>query len=551
MSNISACIAGMKDAPPTFVWFTPQDIAPDLLPKLHQLVSTSRGPGPSDDVLRFTEEVVSTPPVAKALALAGQCPRLADFLVETNELASRLAVCSFRRMVGMDTSVVKPAYEALSQAIPNIPIPNSESELDQSSHPAVDFVKEVAPKIIEDCFNNGLWSAIAPLVTHRITSIRKIVLHKVVYLVQHSDRNQYGLVEARTLGLLDHFYQSPSPPPDIIFFFENILPLVTEKLCRRPDDIQWLLTRLSDPSPKINAAVMNAFRMGLVKQDPTVLQMFVKAELLKKLNEPPTQQSSSITKLICDLLPVLAILYARVNAAEGIVAFLDHGNTSVVDAALQGCIKIVDSTIEDRTHLYSVVSRLSFAKESTLKLYDHAMPAFCKDWVESGDFRTIVQFIQHSEQRIRLPAQKVWCDIVCNSPFARPKIVHDGLLDLMFEFCNSQYDDVVIMSAQCCSPMAIEITKAGVNSTRQLVELLSHNFPELRQAAFRAIQLASEGGDGSCKVLLDAGAFKALNNFFTAYPKDLPHNASKVLTRLAPFISTSSEDCMGLLQLLE
>ena len=547
MANISACIAGFNDPPPTFVYFTPRDIAPDLLPKLHQLVSTSKKP--LDEVVQFTEEVVSAPPVARALALSGQCLRLADFLVETNEFTSRLAVCSFRRMVGMEASVVKPAYEALSQVIPIIPIPDS--ELDQSSHPAIDFVKEVAPRIIEDCFNNGLWSAIAPLISHRITSIRKIVLHKVVFLAQHSDRNQLGLVEARTLSLLDHFYQSSSPPPDIIDFFENILSLIAEKLCRRLEDIQWLLTRLSDPSPKINAAVINAFRMGVVKQDPTVLQMFVKAELLKKLSEPPTQQSSSITKLICDLLPVLAILHARVKAAEGIVAFLDHGNTSVADASLQACVKIVNSTIEDRTHLYSVVSRLNFAKASTLKLYDHAMSAFCKDWVESGDYKTIVQFIQHPEQRIRLPAQKVWCDIVCNSPFARPKIVHDGLLDLFFEFCNSQYDDVVIMSAQCCPPMAIEITKAGVNATRQLVELLSHNSPALREAAFRAVQLACEGGDASCKVLLDAGVFKALNTFFTSYPKDLPHNVNKVLTRLVPFISSSSEDCMGLLQLLE
>jgi hypothetical protein len=547
MDNISACIAGFKDPPPSFAWFTPQDIAPDLLPKLHQLLSTSKKP--LDDVVRFTEEVVSAPAVAKALALNAQCPRLADFLVETNDLTSRLAVCSFRRMIGMETSVVKFAYEALSQVIPNIPIPDSEH--DQSSSPAIDFVKEVAPRIIEDCFNNGLWSAIAPLVSHRITSIRKIVLHKVVFLAQHSDRNQHGLVEARTLTLLDQFYQSPSPLPDIIEFFENILPLVNEKLCRRPEDIQWLLVRLGDPSPKINAAVINAFRIGVVKQDPTVLQKFVKVELLKKLNEPPTQQSSFITKLICDLLPVLAILYARAMAAEGIVTFLDHANASVADAALKACVKIVGSTIEDRNHLCSVVSKLNFAKASTLKLYDHAMPVFCKDWVDAGDYRTIVQFIQHSEQRIRLPAQKSWCDIICNSPFARPKIVHDGLLDIMFEFCHSQYDDVVIMSAQCCPPMAIEITKAGVNSTRQLVELLSHNFHALRQAAFRAVQIASEGGDASCKVLLDAGAFKALNTFFISFPKDVPQNAQKVLSRLVPFISSSSEDCMGLLQLLE
>jgi hypothetical protein len=548
MDNISACIAGFQDSPPpSFVRFTPWDIAPDLLPKLHQLVSTSKGP--LDNVVQFTEEVVSSPPIAEALALSGQCPCLADFLVETNKFTSRLAVCCFRRMVGMETSVVKAAYEALSQVIPNIPIPGSEH--DQSSSPAIDFVKEVAPKIIEDCFSNGLWSAIAPLVSHRITSIRKVVLHKVVILAQHSDRIQLGLVKARTLSLLDQFYQSQSPPPDIIEFFKNILPLVSEKLFRRLEDIQWLLMRLSDPSPTIIKAVINSFSKAVEEQHPAVLQKFLKVKLVKKLCEPPIQQSSDITKLICDLLPLLAIQYARANAAKRIVAFLDHGNTSVADAALEACFRIVDSTIEDRNNLYSVVSKLNFSKESTLKLYDHAMPAFCKDWVDTGDFKTIIRYIQHPEPRIRLPAQEVWCDMVCNSPFACSMIVDSGLLDPIFEFCNSQYDDVVVMSAKCYPPMAIEIMKAGVNATRQLIELLSHNSPALRQAAFRAVQIASEGGDASCKVLLDAGAFKALNTFFTTYPKEISQNAQKVLTRLAPYISTSSEDCMGLLQLLE
>ena len=139
MANITSCIAGLKEPAPTFVWFTPQDIAPDLLPKLHQLVSSQK---PLDDVVRFAEEVVSAPPVAKALALCVQCPRLADFLIETNVRTSRLAVCSFRRMIGMETSIVKSAYEALSLVIPNIPI--TDSELEESSHPSVSFVKEVA-----------------------------------------------------------------------------------------------------------------------------------------------------------------------------------------------------------------------------------------------------------------------------------------------------------------------------------------------------------------------------------------------------------------------
>ena len=132
-------------------------------------LSTSKEP--LEDVVRFTEEVVSAPLVAKALALNGQCTLLADYLVGTNKFVSQMAICSFRRMTGMEASVVKPAYESMARVIP---VP----ELNQS-HPAIEFVKEVAPKIIEDCFNNGLWSSIGPLVRHRITAIREIVLHKV------------------------------------------------------------------------------------------------------------------------------------------------------------------------------------------------------------------------------------------------------------------------------------------------------------------------------------------------------------------------------------
>ena len=534
----------MKECPPNFVRFTPHDIAPDILPTFHTLLSTSKGP--LEDVVRFTEEVVSAPLVAKALALNGQCTLLADYLIEQNKFTSRMAICSLRRMTGMETSVVKLAYEAMSRVVSQIPIP----EFNQS-HPAIDFVKEVAPKIIEDCFNNGLWSSVAPLVSHRITAIREVVLHKVRLLSQYSDRNQHGLVEAHVLGFLDQYYSLPSPLADVVDFFVDVLPMIAERLCRRRQYIEWLLMRLSDPSPRINGAVIAAFQMAVVKQDPTVLQMFVKEDLLKKLSEPPTQQSHFISKLICQLLPVLAIPYANVKAGEGIITFLDHSEPAVADACLKACIRIVESTLGNRSHLFAVISRLNFAKASTLRLYDYAMPAFCKDWVTSNDFRMIVQFLQHSEPRVRHPAQKVWCDIVCNSTSSHSKIVHDGLLDEIFELCNSQYEDAVITGAKCCSPMAIEITRAGIDSTRKLVDLLSHPRPLLRESALRAIQIASESNDASCKMLLEANTFKALQLFFETYPQDLPENARKILIRLAPFLHTSTEACMGLLQLLE
>jgi hypothetical protein len=67
MNNISTCIGGNKNPPPSIVQFTPPDIAPDLLPKLHQLVSSSAKP--VESVLRFAEETVSAPPMARALAI--------------------------------------------------------------------------------------------------------------------------------------------------------------------------------------------------------------------------------------------------------------------------------------------------------------------------------------------------------------------------------------------------------------------------------------------------------------------------------------------------
>lgn len=208
MKNISTCIGENQNSSPPFVRFTPQDIAPYLLPKLHVLVSPSSKP--ISAVVQFAEESVSARPMAKALALAGQCTRLAEYMIETNESVSRLAICCLRQMIRMETLVVQPAYEAMSLAIPQIPIPESPKQL---AHPSVDFVKEVAPKIIADCSDNGLWVAVAPLVTHHITSIQVVVLRKIVLLAMQSDRNKQGIVEAQILGLLDPHYQSSSPPP--------------------------------------------------------------------------------------------------------------------------------------------------------------------------------------------------------------------------------------------------------------------------------------------------------------------------------------------------
>ena len=529
----------------TIVRFEAGDIAPFLLPKLHQLVSTSKTPIPS--VARFAEEVVSSPRMAKALAMCGQCRRLADFLVETNSFVNGLAICSLRQMIKMETSIVKAAYEALAPVVPQIPLPDP----DTGTTPVVTFIEEVAPKIIDDCFHNGLWSAISSLVTHRIASIRRVVLPKIVLEAQLSDRTRHGLVEANTLGLLDLQYQLSSPPSDVISFFTELLPLLADRICQRADRFHWLLQRLSDPTPQINTVVVDALRTCSLKQDVAIQDIFVNANLLKTLDEPPTQPSPVITKLICDLLPMLAIPYARMNQVSRIIGFLDHPDLAVSNACLVACKRITDSTVENRVHLYSTFTQLNFGKESVLKLCDYAMPMFFKDWAAAGDFSKIAAFLSHTELRLRSASHPVWHAVVSKTPSARAKIVHDGLLSVVFELCNSPYEDCTMLGWQTLPHMAVEIVKAGSGPTRQLVNLLDHPRFELRRAVLRGIQLISESSDSNCGVLLAADAFNALKLALQTNPHDDPDAAHQILVRLSPFLSKSSDACSGLLELLE
>jgi hypothetical protein len=546
MDNISSCINGFKEAAPPLVRFKAEDIAPFLLPKLHQLLSVPNKP--VDSVMQFAEDVVSCPPMAKALALCGDCPRLADYLIQTNDFVNRLAIGSLRQMIRSETIVVKAAYDALAMVVPQVPLPESSSG---PYHPAVAFIEEMAPKIIGDCFNNGLWNSISPLATHRIDSIRRVALPKIVFEAQHSDRTRHGLVEANTLGLLDQQYQLPSPPSDVIDFFVGLLPLLAEKICRRNDNVLWLLRRLGDANPKINTAVVEALRTCSMKQDVTIQDVFVNAELLRRLDESPTQPSYAITRLICELLPVLAIPHARKKKLALVIGFLDHAETAVSNACLIACMKIVDSTIENRACLYSVFSKLNFAKESALKLCDYAMPVFCKDWAATGDFAKIAKLLSHPERRMRIAAHRVWNDVISNTPSARAKIVRDDLLVVIFELCSSPYDDCVVVGCQSVPHMAIEMAKAGTGSTRQLISLLNHPRLELRRAVLKGIQVISESNNANCDVLLSADAFDALKLTLQTNPHDDLDTAHKIIVRLAPFLSKSSDACSGLLQLLE
>lgn len=546
MDNISSCINGFKDAAPPLVRFKAEEIAPFLLPKLHQLVSVPSKP--VDSIMQFAEDVVSSPPVVKALALGGDCPRLADYLIESNDFVNRLAISSLRQMMRSETIVVKAVYDALAMVVPLVPLPESSSG---PYHPAVAFIEEMAPKIIGDCFNNGFWASISPLATHKIDSIRRVVLPRIVFEAQHSDRTRHGLVEANTLGLLDQHYQLPSPPSDVVDFFVSLLPLLADKMCRHNDNVLWLLRRLNDPNPKINTAVVEALRTSSMKQDITIQNIFVNTELLRRLDESPTQPSYAITRLICELLPPLAIPHARQKKLVPIIGFLDHAETTVSNACLTACMRIVDSTIENRACLYSAFSKLNFAKESALKLCDYAMPVFCKDWAAAGDFAKIAKLLFHSERRMRIAAQRVWNDVISNAPSAREKIIRDGLLGVAFDLCGSPYDDCVVVGCQSVPYMAVEMAKAGTGSTCQLISLLNHPRLELRRAGLKGIQVISESNDTNCDVLLSAGVFEGLKLTLQTNPHDDLDAAHKILVRLAPFLSKSSDACSGLLQLLE
>jgi hypothetical protein len=545
MDNVSTCINGFKDAKPPLVRFNAEDIAPFLLPKLYQLVSGPKEP--VDSVRQFAMDVVSSPPMAKALALCGDCPRLAQFLIQKDNCVNQLAISALRQMIRSETTVVKAAYDALAVVVSQVPIPQTSSG---PHHPAAAFIEELTPKIVGDCFNNGLWDSISPLVTHKIDSIRRVALAKIILEAQYSDRTRHGLVEANTLGLLDQQYQLPSPPSDVIDFFVGLLPLLADKICRRTDNVLWLLRRLSDPNPKINAAVVEALRTCSMKQDVTILDVFVKADLLRRLDKPPTQPSSAVTNLICELLPVLAVPHVHRKQPSQIIRFLDHADLVISNACFTACKKIVDSTVEDRACLYSVFSKLNFAKETSLKLCGYAMPVFCKDWAAAGDFAKIVMLLSHSERRMRMASHHVWIDAV-STPSARAKIVRDDFLGVIFELCSSPYEDCVVVGYQSVPHMAIEVAKAGTGFTRQLVSLLNHPRVELRRAALQGIQVISESNNANCEVLLSADAFDALTQVLKTNPHDGLDTARKILVHLAPFLSKSSDACSGLLQLLE
>ena len=544
MNNIAYCISKSIEAKPSFVKFGASEIAPFLLPKIDQLISTKKL---NDSVREFSELVVSNREMARALAMSGQCPNLAAYLIRNNEAVSRFAIVALQKMMDTDPQVLSVVYVALKEVVPYTPISDLPSA---PCHPSVTFLAEISPRIVTDCFSNGLWSTVAPLVVHKSDVIRRAVLPKIISEATSSDRVQDGLLEVDILRLLDHHYESPHPPIDAVDFFVGLLPLLAQKMCRKLDHVLWLLLRLKDPSERIAAAVISAFRAAATTEDPAILDIFVTAELLQRLSDTPIQ-SAAITGLIYHILPILAIPHATAKTSSRIIKFLDHPDTALGEASLNACIKIVDSTVAIRDDLYSEFTKLDFTKQSTLKLCDYAMPIFCKDRIIASDYSTVCKYVFHPELRMRRPAQRVWREVVSGTPLARSAIVRDGLLGSVFDLCCSYHEDCVQLGSDLLPHSAADIGKAGLDFTRQLVALLDHYRPNLRNAALQCVHIISESGETGCEVLLAAGAFNTLRYSLHKYPLDNAQTAQQIFIQLAPFLAKSKDDCYGLLQFIE
>jgi hypothetical protein len=542
MNNISFCVNGSVEMPPSFVRFKADDIATVLLPKLHTILSIDIGPAaPTNVEKQFTEDIVASPTMAKALALNDQCRPLATYLLESNEVINRLAICSFRQMIKLDTAVVKNAYGALDTVIERI---QTDSD---SPNRSVEFFAEIAPKLVVDCLNNNFFDKISPLAGHQIDAIRQAALPKILHEARSSDRVRSGIVEAHTLRCLQSYFEKPQPPPDTIEFFTALLPLIAQKLCRDIDDVPWLIGRLASPNAKVTAPVIKALRMSSRKEDSVVHDTFVQADLLHHLDNPPTQASLEITKLICDLLPVLAVPHTKSGTCSRIVRFLDHAEGAINKACVAACKRIVDSTPENRALLFEELRKLDLARESTLDLLDYILPLRCRDWASAGHLDMVAKMLSHPEPRVRVHAHQVWREVLFNTPEARTRVP----INTIFKLCSSAHEDCIALGAQILPTMAIEIARGGSTSVNHVLQLFNNPRLEIRKAALRTIQRISDSGSANCEVLHTAGAFLTLKQNISSHPLDSPDLVQGIFSNLVPYLSQSRDTCRGLLELLK
>jgi hypothetical protein len=318
-------------------------------------------------------------------------------------------------------------------------------------------------------------------------------------------------------------------------------------MCHDIDDVIWLIERLASPNTKVAAPIIEALRTSSRKDDSVVHDKFVQADLLYRLDNPPTQASPEITKLISDLLPILAVPHARNGALSRIIPFLDHGRGAVTKACVIACKKIVDSTPANRALLYQELRKLDLARKSTLELLDYILPPLCRDWTSSGNLELVSRVLFHPEPRVRVHVHKIWREVLSNTPEARATVP----IDTVFALCSAAQEDCVALGTQILPTMATEIARGGPASVNKMLQLLNHPRLETRQAALRAIQKISDSKGDSCEVLNMAGAFPMLKQILVLHPLDGPDLVQSILISMVPYLSQSSDACRGLLELLK
>jgi hypothetical protein len=544
MDNILFHVCNSGQIQSSFVFFNAADLAPFLLPKLDQLLSAR---DPSTEIKQFAEVVVTQSEMARALAAKEQCSKLAEFLIRNNEAVNDFAIAALRKMMKMDARVITAVYTALHTVVPQIP----PSESPGHAHPSETYVAELTPNIILDCFANAQWSIVSPLIVHKSDAIRGAALGQIITEAAKDARVRHGLFETKTIRLLEHYYESPQPPVDVLDFFSTLLPLLSPLMCRQTDEVHWLISRLNDPTAKIADAVISAFRTNSATEEPAILRAFVAAELLRRLHETALQETATVTALICHLLPLLALQHTRAKGCSRIISFLDHADSNVANACLQACENIIKSKSEDRAYLYAEILKLNSSKESTLRLYDLALPVLCEDWAAAGNFAMILKYFSHPQQRVRHVVHKVWRTIVSTSSSARAKVAHDGHLGVIFELCGSPHEDCVTLGSYSLPYLAVEIAKAGPGTTRQLVRLLDNPQALLRQAVLRSIHIIAESSSANCEVLLAADILDTMKLTLQRYPVERVDISKKIFVCLAPHVSKLHDACCGLLQLLK
>lgn len=484
----------------------------------------------------------------EALVQCDEHRRLGQWLLEADNNINGLAIRALRLMISLDASTAKAAYTTLSTAVPLIPDRDSS---ESAYHPSVHFLVEMVARLIKDCFANNMHTAISPLILHRVDCIRIAVLPVIVVEAESSEATQMVLVQAGIHKLLNHHYVSISPPHDVVMFFVTLVPTIAKHLCVDERNTLWLIKRIADPNARISDVAVQALHDGATSSDARVLKVFVQADVLHRLSQPPTPQTLAVTQLLRDIIPKLAPFYARKDALPSVLAFINHPNSQLSSVCVDACIEIAKSTAENRARLYEATKQLDHSNKSVLALLDYALPLFCKDWAASNELTRISEYLFHRQPRLRSAAGGVWLHIISTSPPIRNQLVSQSLLGVIFQLCESPDVESATLGAKLLPYVALNIFAAGSNSIGQLLALLEDSNRQSRQSALQTVQLIAESGSKGGQALHEAGIFSLLLSGLETHSFSDLDAVQKIIVALARLEASSPKSCTGLLLLLE